>query len=46
MTMSCLKFIRECFEFNVQLNESLKLKKKLLLHPFSFPLCTISGYIF
>ena len=41
--MTCLKFIKECFELQNLLSEE---KSNLHLNPFSYPLCSLSGYVF
>jgi hypothetical protein len=46
LALSCLNFVQECFEFQCLLNKSLKVDNPTLLNPFSYGLCSISGFIF
>lgn len=43
LTLSCLKFINNCYEFQRDLTIS---ENFIFLHPFSFPLCSLGGYIY
>jgi len=47
LTMSCLKFINNCYEFEISLKKSLTLDDKTdLLLPFGFQLCSLSSYTY
>jgi hypothetical protein len=44
LTLACLNFIKQSFELQKLLqNSEIKVQ---LLHPFSFPLCSLGGFIF
>ena len=45
LTISCLKFIRDCLEFQNHL-KVWNLSASEFLHPFSYPLCSIGGFVF
>jgi hypothetical protein len=46
LTIACLTFVKESFEFQKLLLISQKKSELKILHPFSFPLCSLSGFIF
>lgn len=46
LTLSCLKFLGESFIFENQLNTILHLSTNQKLHPFSYPLCSLGGYVY
>jgi hypothetical protein len=46
LTLACLTFVKESFEFQKLLITSKNICQSNLLHPFSFPLCSIAGFIF
>lgn len=46
LSLSILTFIKESFELNILLNVSLNIQNSNLLHPFSSPLLSMSGYVF
>ena len=45
LTLACIKFISDCFEFQQQL-KVWNLSTTSLLHPFSFPLCSLGGFVY
>jgi hypothetical protein len=46
LTIACLNFVKESFNLQNLLRNSLYLSQSKLLHPFSFPLCSIAGFVF
>jgi hypothetical protein len=47
LTMSCLKFIADCFQFEILLKEtSLLCNPSKVLLPFGFQLCSLSSYTY
>jgi len=44
LMLSCLTFIDECISFETLVKTSLNLSNNVILNPFSFPLCSLSGY--
>ena len=46
LTLSCLKFLKDSFEFQNDLNQIQNLNQNLFLNPFSFPLCSLSGFVY
>ena len=45
LSLSCLKFIRDCFEFQEQL-KLWNMSMAEFLHPFCFPLCSVGGFVY
>ena len=45
LTLSCLKFLQDCFEFQNTIKTANFLNSGLV-HPFGFPLCTLGGFTF
>ena len=43
---SCLKFIDDCFEFQVELKKLKDFQSEPFLNPFSYPLCSLSGFVY
>ena len=45
LSLSCVKFIFDCFEFQQQL-KVWDMSASEYLHPFSFPLCSLGGFVY
>jgi hypothetical protein len=46
LTISCLKFLEECFNFQIMMKNENKLKTKELLHPFGYQICSLPGFTY
>ena len=47
LSIAILKFIKDCFDFQEQLNKILmRPSSQFLLSPFSYPLCSLGGFVF
>ncbi len=46
LTLCCLKFLKECLDFQLQLQQNKNLKEVTLIHPFAHELCTLPGFVF
>ncbi len=45
LTLSCLKFLEDCYSLQNLLNEKNNTTYNFL-HPFAFPLCSLGGYVY
>ena len=45
LTCACLKFIKDSIEFQLELKNT-DFPSLTLIHPFGFPLCTLSGFVY
>jgi hypothetical protein len=46
LTLSCLNFITESLNFQTQLKTYLKISNDQFLYPFSYPLCSLGGFVY
>jgi G:T-mismatch repair DNA endonuclease (very short patch repair protein) len=46
LTLSCLKFVQECFNFQCNLKKNLKVEQNILVHPFAHQLCSLPGFVY
>jgi hypothetical protein len=44
LMLSCLSFLKESLTFQSNLKNAIKFEKDVLLSPFSYPLCSLSGF--
>ncbi len=46
LTISCLKFLEESFNFQILIKKENNIKNKELLHPFGYHICSLPGFTF
>ncbi len=46
LTLSCLKFLEDSYLFQLQLSNRCKNVNFVFLNPFSYPLCSLGGFVF
>jgi len=46
LTIACLKFLEESFNFQVLIKKENQIQGKELLHPFGYELCSMPGFTF
>ncbi len=46
LTFCCLKFLKECFDFQMNLNLNNVSSEIKIIHPFAHELCTLPGFVF
>jgi len=46
LIVGMLTFLYESFSFQIQLQTSLQIQRKLYVHPFNAPVCSISSFVF
>jgi G:T-mismatch repair DNA endonuclease (very short patch repair protein) len=46
LTICCLRFIKECFNFQISLQPDKWLSEVTIIHPFAHELCTLPGFVY
>jgi len=46
LTLACLKFLEDSYLFQKQLHSKCNLTNFVFLNPFSYPLCSLGGYVY
>ncbi len=46
LTVCCLKFLKECLDFQLSLQQNKNFNELNLIHPFAHELCTLSGFVY
>jgi G:T-mismatch repair DNA endonuclease (very short patch repair protein) len=45
LTICCLTFIKECFDFQIKIQDESNLNNVLFVHPFAQELCTLPSFV-